>query len=220
MTLEPNERTKLRQFLRERFSLDELKDLAFDLGIDFQSLPHQTTQELARELISYVDRRGQTGCLVTEALARRPDSQLRQMFTELLSAPATPQSSFLALTKALASEIQFNLSRIEEFIQREYRVDNNKIYSRDGEGAFLDYFTCMTSVFDSSETQKVLALMEEGTRAKLFQVYGGFREINDRADALKHAFRPWRASLYVEAVEDFRTKFCAVAEKLSTDLGQ
>lgn len=40
--LEPEERACVRTFLAERFSLPELYDLAFDLSIDYDSLPHET----------------------------------------------------------------------------------------------------------------------------------------------------------------------------------
>ena len=62
MVFESSKRAKLRQFLVDRFSLDDLKDLAFDLGVDFQALPHQSTQELARELIAYLERLEKKGC--------------------------------------------------------------------------------------------------------------------------------------------------------------
>jgi hypothetical protein len=39
--LEPNERASLREFLVGRFTLDELKNLAFDLGVDYESFAHQ-----------------------------------------------------------------------------------------------------------------------------------------------------------------------------------
>ena len=85
-------RIRLRQFLANCFSLDELKDLAFDLGINFQSLPHETSQELARELIAYFERRNQTRVLVVEALRQRPDDELTQLFSKLLGSTVASQS--------------------------------------------------------------------------------------------------------------------------------
>jgi hypothetical protein len=44
-------RSRLRQFLTERFSLSELKDLSFDLGVDYEMFPHQTKGELTSKEI-------------------------------------------------------------------------------------------------------------------------------------------------------------------------
>jgi site-specific recombinase XerD len=67
-----SERAKLRQFLTKHFSLDDLKDLAFDLGVDFQSFPHDTTRGFARELIAHFERRGTLDDLRRDVLRKRP----------------------------------------------------------------------------------------------------------------------------------------------------
>ena len=38
--LELRDRSYLRKYLTERFDLEELKSLAFDIGIQYQQLPH------------------------------------------------------------------------------------------------------------------------------------------------------------------------------------
>ena len=58
MILEQEDRAKLRKFLEERFTLDELATLAFDLGVDHQTLPQATTAQLSMALIDYFERRG------------------------------------------------------------------------------------------------------------------------------------------------------------------
>jgi hypothetical protein len=47
--LQDTERTTIRKYLCERFSVSELQTLIFDLGIDDQELPHTTLTEFARE---------------------------------------------------------------------------------------------------------------------------------------------------------------------------
>jgi hypothetical protein len=79
------ERAMLRRFLVECFTLDELKDLAFDLGIPYESLPHQTVREFARELIGDSERKDGLGDLVSAALAQRPDHKLTQFFAGLIA---------------------------------------------------------------------------------------------------------------------------------------
>lgn len=77
--LEPDERAKLRQFLTNRFSLTELKNLAFDLGVDYELLLHDTTPNLARELIAHLDRKDQLDRLLTEITRLRPDNELERL---------------------------------------------------------------------------------------------------------------------------------------------
>jgi hypothetical protein len=69
---EPAEKALLRRFLVNRFSLSELKDLAFDLGVDHEILPHETKRGLARELITYFEHRDQLGCLMARVLRPQP----------------------------------------------------------------------------------------------------------------------------------------------------
>jgi hypothetical protein len=83
VALDSADRARLRQFLLDRFSLNELKDLAFDLGVNYQVFYHETLSDFARELISYLERRDQLGCLVTEVLKYRPDGNLTQLLPRL-----------------------------------------------------------------------------------------------------------------------------------------
>jgi len=91
--LEPAERMRLRQFLMDRFSLDGLKELAFDLGVDHQRFPHETIGDFARELISHFERRSQLGHLVAEALQRRHDDDLAPLAAKLEKEESVPPES-------------------------------------------------------------------------------------------------------------------------------
>ena len=217
MALESSKRAKLRQFLIDRFSLGDLKDLAFDLGVDFQALPHQDTPELARELIAYLEHREETKPLIVEVVKQRPDDDMERLFAEFLAPSSASQST---LMRALSNEININLTKSQEFLGKEYRIVGDKICSKDGEGVLMDYFTCMTNVFQSNESQKGISLLKEEARDTLFRIYRGFQDINDKADALKHAFRTWRASLYIDAVMSFEKNLRPLAEKLSQELYQ
>jgi hypothetical protein len=79
----PDIRSRLRQFLTDRFSLSELKDLSFDLGVDYEMFPHQTKGELSRELLGYFERKQNLSCLVAEMARQRPDDELVTMLAEL-----------------------------------------------------------------------------------------------------------------------------------------
>ena len=79
------ERADLRQFLVESFNLSELKTLSFDLGVDYESLPHETKNEFARELLAYFERKDNVSCLVTEVIRQRPNDELVAVLAHLQS---------------------------------------------------------------------------------------------------------------------------------------
>ncbi|HQV70542.1 MAG TPA: hypothetical protein PLW39_13045 [Thermoflexales bacterium] len=75
------DRAFVRDFLSKRFSLAELKDLAFDIGIDPDEIPSDTDATFSRELIAYCERRAtpNVGCLLSEIAKRRPDDMITRL---------------------------------------------------------------------------------------------------------------------------------------------
>lgn len=63
---------RLRQQIEHHFSQEELKTLCTDLGVDFDSLPGEGKAGKARELISYLSRRGQLPELLRLCQEERP----------------------------------------------------------------------------------------------------------------------------------------------------
>lgn len=55
---------KLRSILEDRYSLEELRTLSFDLGVDYASLPGEGKSAKARELIAYLRRRNRLDSLI------------------------------------------------------------------------------------------------------------------------------------------------------------
>ena len=76
------EQAYVRQFLVDHFSLAELQDLAFDLSVDYEDLPHATKSEFCRELIAFFERRGNLGCLLIEVIKLRNDAALGRLTTK------------------------------------------------------------------------------------------------------------------------------------------
>jgi hypothetical protein len=64
---------ELRRTLIKYFNESELKNLCFDLAIDYETLPGQSKPDRVRELITYVKNREQISDLVREARENRPD---------------------------------------------------------------------------------------------------------------------------------------------------
>ena len=81
--LDSAERARLRRFFVDHFDLDELKDLAFDLGVDSERFSQKNKPAFSRELIQYFERNDELGCLITEALKHRPDDHLMQSLAKL-----------------------------------------------------------------------------------------------------------------------------------------
>lgn len=80
-TDEPEPRTKvererlaeLRQILSTLYSESELRDLVFDLGLDFDNLSGDGKAGKARELVAYCDRHGLIAELTETMEKGRPD---------------------------------------------------------------------------------------------------------------------------------------------------
>lgn len=83
MTLKSTDKAALRMYLVDRFNLSEIKDLAFDLGVNYELFSHETLADFARELITYYDRRDQLTQLIVAVLERRPNKDLSQLVVEL-----------------------------------------------------------------------------------------------------------------------------------------
>jgi hypothetical protein len=63
---------RLRQLLCTYFDDSELRDLCFDLGVDYESLPGEGKGDKARELIAYLGRRGCISRLIKKCASQRP----------------------------------------------------------------------------------------------------------------------------------------------------
>ena len=69
LSSDPN---RLAEVLRDQFSLGELQDLSYELGVDFEALGGESKAQKSRELILYLQRRGKLDLLVEDVMRRRP----------------------------------------------------------------------------------------------------------------------------------------------------
>ena len=67
------DRSRLRQILATRFGETELRDICFDLGVEYGALPGEGTGDKARELISYCQRHELILELIERGKQSRPD---------------------------------------------------------------------------------------------------------------------------------------------------
>jgi len=63
----------LREFTANYFNESELKDICFDLDVDYESLPGEGKRDKARELVAFFERRGQINKFVLVCCKRRPN---------------------------------------------------------------------------------------------------------------------------------------------------
>jgi len=73
-----NSRTVLREVLVKHFSDNELRNLCFDLGVEYDDLGGEGKSGKARELIAYLERRDRLGELVQIVNRERPEANLDQ----------------------------------------------------------------------------------------------------------------------------------------------
>jgi hypothetical protein len=83
MSLTTAERVSLRDFLVSRFSLAEIKDLLFELGLSYEDMPHGTRPELARELVECCERNDWLGCLLERVVVKRPDRNMESLISKV-----------------------------------------------------------------------------------------------------------------------------------------
>ncbi len=210
----------LRDQLKTYFNESEFRDLCQDLGINYQAISGETINDHSRELVEYCRRHGLVITLIKRCQQLRPHVEWRNRKTlNSLIKSDTINTSTSTLMEALAYEISSNMISIQEFADMGYRVTESKIVSSENSNASMNYFTCMIHVFESQETQRLLTVAEPNLRERIFNLYRSFREINDKADALKQVFRPWRAEHYLNTVNKFRNELwmdgAQVVEKLS-----
>jgi hypothetical protein len=108
--------------LEERFGLEELKTLAFDLCGDYELFAYGGKPVFARELVHYFERRDRLHCLVTEVLKLRPDNDLRQLLAKL--PPCAPD---IKLQVIVALELLEDVSEVIEGLAKDLHLTEKEI---------------------------------------------------------------------------------------------
>jgi hypothetical protein len=120
-SLTKDERASLRKTLEERFSGEELKTLAFDLGVGLDTLPDSTISVFSRELVAYFERTRNLGLLVKEAFCNRNDEFLSQLIIKL--GPCTPRSKVQVFLRSS----EWNLEKLRNDIAALLGIDVSEI---------------------------------------------------------------------------------------------
>lgn len=109
MSLSTKEQAALRAFLEERFSLTELKNLAFDMGIWYEVFTHTTLPDFSRELLAFCIRRGLENCLLDKARQLRPDENWLTMLAARLPPCDNGQKVQIVVAETLLPAMQLVL---------------------------------------------------------------------------------------------------------------
>ena len=115
---------KIRQYLALRFSYDEIKDLAFDLGAGYEVLQKQTEEELARALANAMKPATKLGCLVVEVWRRRPGQYLPTLFSKLRHC-SPPQKVQLILDPS--DQAGLDLSELQAALAHQFGTGKGQI---------------------------------------------------------------------------------------------
>lgn len=107
---------ELRRKLVNHFSASELRDLCFDLGIDYENLPRTGKLELAREMVAYLERRRRIPDLLEKISRLRPE-----VFS--IGAPETITFADGEQTTRQRQQLQHRL----DGLQQEWELRNKKI---------------------------------------------------------------------------------------------
>ena len=83
--LQSKYRGVLKDFLEKRFSLEELKSLAFEIGITYDSIPHDTVPTFVRELILLCERTGLLISLIEAVLKHRNDEKIAELLPKIIT---------------------------------------------------------------------------------------------------------------------------------------
>lgn len=114
---EQGRRTMLRQRLETYFNESELRNLSFDLGVDYESLPGEGKASKARELVAYCERHGLTSRLIALCAQLRPNLSWGNVSTQSGSTGASGTGTTEAAERAeevkrLRAKLKVNKDRL------------------------------------------------------------------------------------------------------------
>jgi len=122
--LKPAQRAQVRQSLEKDFSLTEQKNLAFDLGVDYELFPHETKGDFSREFTSYCERRGQSNALVNLIASQRPNIGLGKLPADL--PPSRPHQK-VEISISTERFQPINESEVRKYLAAAYGVKQDEI---------------------------------------------------------------------------------------------
>jgi signal transduction histidine kinase len=125
--------SQLRETIHAAFNKSEMKDLCFDLGLDYDELPEGGTRDKARELIAYHQRRGRLAELLDACRKQRPNLDWPEMPDPARNG-RTDDGNLVNLVnetaQTLEQEIILVLDQFEEYFMRFNRQTRAAFFTR------------------------------------------------------------------------------------------
>jgi len=214
----PRSRSMLRQNLSRYFTVEELREMCFDLGVEYENLPAASKESKVRELISYFERHGRTTELIAWAQRMRPQTQWDAASYDMDRAPVYTSLDADELTAALGRSAFFIL-KLSGIIERpeslqitpaEYRdtIAANRIYSQ-----FIEkLFSSRTVFFLGASLDGILSHLDAFPMANLRHRHYALVSVSGtewqaKADRLQRRYNvqvlPYQASEMHEEVLEF-----------------
>ncbi len=172
----------LRQNIEKYFNMDELKDLTFDLGINYENIPGETISAKSRELINYCQRHNLLRELIEKCAELRSQVDWWQGLSSLSSAPDANKTQMIDNNQPVWADSDVEYRRAESQINNAFFECLVKLLADQEQLVFL---------FDSFETappeaerwlhDQLLPRMRDGQLNKLTIIITG-RKTPDLTD--------------------------------------
>ncbi len=196
---------RLLQQVRALFSDGELRDLCFDLGVDYENLAGATKSDKARELILYMERQARLPDLVNRVFELRPHIGLNvQQITRGAAVDAGQQAGLKSL--------------LEQFRRyNEQMVEWKELHNR---------LNILLNVFDSFGTQvERIDAREERIDPRMLQlawqsVYQAIYTLLLFARDIRHIGRPFNETAEAISGEEWAVELSALRNSLQAQLAR
>ncbi|MCW5882334.1 MAG: CHAT domain-containing protein [Anaerolineae bacterium] len=115
------EKAALRDTLVTSLNSEELRDLSFDVGVDYDALPGDTEEGKARELILYMERSGRVDQILSWLNKNHPEIDTDALAQETASAASPPAPDLPPLPGK--AEPQLPTRRVWKYVDLAIRVE-------------------------------------------------------------------------------------------------
>lgn len=124
MALTTEERNYLWDFLINRFNLEELKNLAFFIGVDYELFELNNKQSFSRDFILHLERKNQLYDLITKIREIFWEDGLDRLLSKLL--PSQPHIKIVVIDSREMSQIE-NIEKYRGDLAQVFGVQGNEV---------------------------------------------------------------------------------------------
>jgi len=220
----------IRYRLIEHFSLNELRDIYFDLGVDWENVVgNETKSDKSRELLTYLKRRSRVPELIKYCQKERPNTEWN-----LIKTPKDQRDDFvqkIGLTPAISNkylETKFELYRAVWQSLHELKEAGNILWERASKENILNFASLLNQARSIVEINAIL--FDEQEHKDLLKILDGFGKFNVgksrlldiRSERDEYAIFPWNIEHQIEQNgkirEDYEALLILICDKFRNRL--